>query len=358
MAQGFAKAGLVPPVIDHGALGGLADNDHAQYVLLADHIKALHDALALEHGSFTGLGDDDHPQYVLVSAHTKAAHDALALDHGLLAGLADDDHPQYISTGESPSFPDVTVTSLTALRLMASDAAKALVSVPNLASWIAGIANQIVVTNDGDGSVTLSAPQDLAVASSPTFAGLTLTEDLTMATGKGVELTDYQYIPIGYAIDGETAPDTEETISSTNKVKVRKFQGATADMDVFIPWHIPSDLIAADGVKFRVLFIITEATVPSNEGVVFGLKGASLGTGDDLGSALGTAQISEISGRSDPQYDILFTAWSSAITVTDLAAGELAMFNFYRDQDHASDTYAQKVGVIGIELLFSRKVVN
>ena len=48
--------------------------------------------------------------------------------------------------------------NLTASRLTASDANKNIVSVVNLASWIAGVANQILITNDGDGSITISIP--------------------------------------------------------------------------------------------------------------------------------------------------------------------------------------------------------
>lgn len=63
---------------------------------------------------------------------------------------------------------------LTANRLVATNAIKVLESVANLASWIAGTSNQVTVTDDGDGSITLSLPQDIATSSSPTFTGLTL----------------------------------------------------------------------------------------------------------------------------------------------------------------------------------------
>lgn len=46
-------------VTDHGALTGLADNDHPQYLLAA--------AAVTEHGALTGLSDDDHTQYLLRS---------------------------------------------------------------------------------------------------------------------------------------------------------------------------------------------------------------------------------------------------------------------------------------------------
>ena len=47
---------------------------------------------------------------------------------------------------------------------------------------ITGTASQITVTN-GAGAITLSTPQNIAAASSPTFAGLTLTAPLTAGNG-------------------------------------------------------------------------------------------------------------------------------------------------------------------------------
>ena len=71
--------------------------------------------------------------------------------------------------------------NLTASRLMATDASEKMTSVANLASWIAGTANQITVTDDGDGSITVSLPQNVHTGASPTFAdatiaGLTISE--------------------------------------------------------------------------------------------------------------------------------------------------------------------------------------
>ena len=78
--------------------------------------------------------------------------------------------PQDIHTGSSPEFTGLTLSGLTASRLASSNGSKAIASVADLTSWVAGTANQVVVANDGDGTITLSAPQDLAATSSPTFA--------------------------------------------------------------------------------------------------------------------------------------------------------------------------------------------
>lgn len=53
-------------VTDHGALTGLADDDHTQYLNNARHdTTARHGAGVVDHGSIGGLGDNDHPQYAL-----------------------------------------------------------------------------------------------------------------------------------------------------------------------------------------------------------------------------------------------------------------------------------------------------
>lgn len=75
--------------------------------------------------------------------------------------------------------------TLTASRLMASDVSQKLVSVSALTSWIAGTANQVTVTDDGDGSVTLSLPQSIATGSSPTFTGITISGLTGMLRGNG-----------------------------------------------------------------------------------------------------------------------------------------------------------------------------
>jgi len=67
----------------------------------------------------------------------------------------------------------ITVDQLTTSRLLSTDGSKALVS-SDLASWVAGTSNRVTVTDDGDGTVTLSGPQDIHTGASPQFAGLGL----------------------------------------------------------------------------------------------------------------------------------------------------------------------------------------
>jgi len=91
---------------------------------------------------------------------------------------------QSVTVLSSPTFVGLTLTGLTATRLVATGVGGVLASVGNLASWIAGTTNQVSVANDGDGTVTLSLPQDIHTGATPTFVGLNLTGlTLTGMTG-------------------------------------------------------------------------------------------------------------------------------------------------------------------------------
>ena len=74
----------------------------------------------------------------------------------------------------SPTFAGITLADLTASRLISTDSGKTFESVADLTAWIAGTENQIIVTDDGDGTITLSTPQDIHVDATPEFAGLTI----------------------------------------------------------------------------------------------------------------------------------------------------------------------------------------
>jgi hypothetical protein len=99
-----------------------------------------------------------------------------------------------LGTGASPVFNDITVVTkgsggltisgLTASRLLGSNASKQVVSVADLTDYIAGTANQVVVTDNGNGTITLSLPQDVGISSTPKFDGLTSTGTIDASSGQ------------------------------------------------------------------------------------------------------------------------------------------------------------------------------
>ncbi len=191
----------------------------------------------------------------------------------------------------------------------------------------------------GDGTTVLAVTGSLDVSGSVEYTGV-----------------ETEPIPIGYMIDGASAPDASATFTSgTEKVDARTFSGS-ADEDLLFTWTAPADLDATAGIKFRVESWITAATGPSAETWQFEMSGCSYGDGDPLDCTLGTAQTSNSGSRTDVQYDRVATAWSSAMTsthITGLAAGETIEFYLYRDVDD-TDTYVQLVGASAVELKYQR----
>lgn len=75
-------------------------------------------------------------------------------------------------TGDLGIGGTLTLDALTASRLVATDASKGLESV-DLYEWVTQTANQVLITDDADGTVTFSLPQDIHTGATPTFAGAT-----------------------------------------------------------------------------------------------------------------------------------------------------------------------------------------
>ena len=74
-----------------------------------------------------------------------------------------------------PSHASIKLTDLLASRLVATNSGKVLESIADLTAWIIqSSANQVVVTDNGDGTVTLSLPQNIHLDAHPEFAGLTI----------------------------------------------------------------------------------------------------------------------------------------------------------------------------------------
>ena len=102
-------------------------------------------------------------------------------------------------------FGSVTLKNLTALRPVASDSDKTLVST-DFASWVAGTTNQVIVTDNGDGSITLSLPQDIHTGATNfsvaggsftgVFSGISPTANAHLATKEYVDLAVGTFIDL------------------------------------------------------------------------------------------------------------------------------------------------------------------
>lgn len=81
--------------------------------------------------------------------------------------------PQSLATTAAVTFSTLFLNSSPTTRLLhLSSTGKVLPT--DLVTWVAGTTNQVTVTDDADGTITLSLPQNIHTGATPTFATLTL----------------------------------------------------------------------------------------------------------------------------------------------------------------------------------------
>ncbi|NIT61562.1 MAG: hypothetical protein GWN67_20480, partial [Phycisphaerae bacterium] len=95
--------------------------------------------------------------------------------NGIRRNFQEIDSAIGLGASSKPTYAGLTLTGLTASSLVSTDSSKALASVTDLTTWIAGTTNRVTVADDGDGTITLSAPQDIHTGASPTFVKINCT---------------------------------------------------------------------------------------------------------------------------------------------------------------------------------------
>jgi hypothetical protein len=212
-----------------------------------------------------------------------------------IAGLA-----RKVGIGGSPTFANVTITGLTASRLVATDASKMLVST-NAHSWISGTANQVTVTNDGDGTCTLSLPQDIHAAATPTFSGLTLTGFTgVLWANAGVVTSDATLDLIGNLAADKTFNNGNNSVSfnfiapSGSPTYDGAFEIQASGAFVGDLFHVhqhtgnpgTTDLIHAEAVDADVTLLRLYHSAGSGTCLAVGNHGANVATIDAAGNAV------------------------------------------------------------------------
>lgn len=158
------------------------------------------------------------------------------------------------------------------------------------------------------------------------------------------------YLPVAYFEDGAAPPAAASVLASTRKVKIRAFDGASNE-NLEVSFTVPVDY--SSGIKFRFIGYVPGATAPANtEVVAFSFAGCSVANSEVLGCTAGDPQTSSLTADANyVQYDRIAGAWSSAITVTGIAAGETVQGILIRLAE-STDTYAQDFALAGIEIKY------
>lgn len=245
----------------------------------------------------------------------------------------------YFYDGTLKFFQDYTDTTYTLAQLI------------NPTAWASFPALNSTYFLVGNGSNQPAAVQMSGDATMANTGAVTIAND-SVDAGMISTMNAYANIPVAWMKDGTSAPDATDDGSTRPPYAYRTF-ASDADEDLNFVWFVPSDL-SGSVIQFRVKYLVTNATGPSSEGVAFGLSGVSLGDNDATNGAKGTVVVVTDPTITAAQHDVLITGWSGDVTITNLAAGEVAELAFIRDVSDASDDYGQVVGVIAVEIRYTK----
>ncbi len=158
---------------------------------------------------------------------------------------------------DTPTFTGITLSGLTASRLVSTDSAKAFVS-SDLTAWVTGTANEITVVDDADGTITLDIPNPLIAGKGGTGAA-TLT-DHSILLGSGTDAIT----ALGSATNGQLAigstgadPILAALTGTANQITVTNAAGG-------ITLSCPQDIHTGATPSFTGLTLIGDPSIISS----------------------------------------------------------------------------------------------
>ena len=206
---------------------------------------------------------------------------------------------QPVAIADSVTFAAVTGSNLTAARLMASNADKGMVSVANLADWVAGTTSQVTVANDGDGSITLGLPQNIDSAASPQFAKVFI--DGAGASDAFIDTDGADMLVLGY-----------RNAAGTGAVSLPVAQAGSYTLSGFTATSIVGALNE-----------LKSAASASSKKAVYTVAGSAVASGTDIKASLSSDFLAELTGQNSLVFvnGMLMLAGGADYT---LAAGALS----------------------------------
>jgi len=190
---------------------------------------------------------------------------------------------------------------------------------------ITGTTDQVSVTN-GNGSITLSTPQDIATTSSPTFAGVTSTGDILMSGTGQIDL------PVGTTAQRSGSPNSGMLRFNSETSSFEGYNGSA--------WGS----IGGGGGGLDIFYNEDHESATDSSDYTTGLNATfdNIGT---LGGALADETTNPIAGATSIKYTTSATAtnstndWiaSASITLDDKQKGNFVGFNFFYTWDGSDD---------------------
>src|SRR3990167_7312063 len=196
---------------------------------------------------------------------------------------------------------------------------------------LTGTANQITITDNGANStVVLSAPQDIHTGSSPTFAGLTLTGDITATIAGGLNVNlgilagdDFTIDTSAFAVEGDTGNVGIGTASPAAKFDINPTQ--TSGTIATIDYNAASATTAAlTGLAINLSTNVTpgaiehsglKITIPATTRANTAGEGALAITSNATAARSLNMSIKNSSGTVAAIYYPSATTWTGAVTM-------------------------------------------
>jgi len=247
---------------------------------------------------------------------------------------------QSVDPTDSPTFAGLTLSGATASRLLATDGDKALVSVANLASWVQGTNYKVTVTDNGDGTVTLSLPDLIRLGDATNY--VEIDPDGTLSLNGGTVVWDS--IKFGSHVLAKGAANQPTLINfDATDILIYAFDGggATNELhgsltlnhtykegtDIYLHVHWYPTTAAAGNVKWQIEYFA------STTGYVYA-----------------TDTVSVVSAATGTAWEQIMETFLTPIPGTDFDIGTQINFRIFRDSSDADDTYTDDaaLGAVGV----------
>jgi len=221
---------------------------------------------------------------------------------------------------------------------------------------------------------TASAVNHIKLVNSATGTGPTVTvggddsnADLLLAgKGTGVVKADGSLVrtvgkeTINIPAGAWKARTTNGAATGSVETSTHKLMINTLDFDAATVEYAQCDVqmpTSWDGGTVTAVFCWSHAATTTNFGVAFSLAGVSLGDGDALDAARGTAQtVTDTGGTTNTLY---ITAETAGVTIAGSpAAGEWVKFEIARQVANGSDTMAIDARVHSVQIRYTTSKSN
>jgi hypothetical protein len=240
------------------------------------------------------------------------------------------------------SLPDsIKLDGATAFRLLATDGTKKTVSVTDLTNWIAGTTDQIIVTDDTDGTVTLSTPQSIATDSDVTFN--------TVTVASYTRHIQVQAIPSGTIAN--------QAVGNTVGTAVGLQFASTPDKYAGFQWEVPDDWVGGEDITVEVDWTPDSGAMSGTDTVQWILEYRSIASGELLTQGA-IATVTVTNNDDNAQYTSIHSSFTIDYDHADqpLTKQDHVFFLLHRNTTVAND-FAGTVTVTAFEIVYNSNTI-